>query len=218
VPAAQTQAALRRAFERWGRPGCLRVDNGIPWAVPGGLPSALGLWAAGLAVAVHWNDPHRPQQNGVVERSQGTSRRWAEPEDCADFEELRRRLEREDWMQRQEYPAIGGRSRWEAYPALLHSGRGYCRGWEEWEWDLREALRLLAGYRVRRRVSARGQVSLYHRPIEVGREHGGALVWVQMDGEAGEWVIHDAGGRELRRRPAPQLSRAAIMALEVANS
>ena len=46
------------------------------------LNSSLALWLAGLGVPVHWNEPHRPQQNGVVERSQGTTQRWVEPASC----------------------------------------------------------------------------------------------------------------------------------------
>lgn len=215
VPAAQVQEALRCRFERRGRPGVLRVDNGIPWAIPGGLPSGLSLWAAGLDIGMHWNDPYRPQQNGVVESTQGTSRRWAEPENCRDLEQLCRALEREDRIQREEYPSIGGRSRREAYPGLLHSGRGYSRGCEEQVWDLGAALRLLARYRVRRKVSRRGQVSLYHRPVQVGAEHGGSRVDVQLDPQTAEWVVYDVGGKELRRRPAAQFTAQALRELAV---
>ena len=71
----------------------MRTDNGAPWGTPGGLPSGLSLWAAGLGVPLRRNDPYSPQQNAVVERSQGTSKRWVRPQDCGDVEELRSRLE-----------------------------------------------------------------------------------------------------------------------------
>jgi hypothetical protein len=216
VPAACTQAALRKAFRRWGCPQRLRVDNGIPWGTAGGLPSELSLWLAGLGVRVHWNDPYRPQQNGVVERSQGTTRRWVDPAGCGGIEELRRRVEHEDRIQRDVYPAIDGGSRRQAYPGLLHTGRGYCEGWEKFVWDVREALRFLGRYRVRRKVSRRGQVSLYHRLTQVSPEHAGRWVYAQMDAQTVEWVISDAEGKELRRRPAPQFTAEAIVALDVA--
>jgi hypothetical protein len=167
-------------------------------------------------VPVLRNPPRRPQRNAVVERSQGTSKRWAEPAGCAGVEELRRRLAEEDRVQREVYPAVGGLSRLAAYPALLHSGRGYCRAWEEQVWDLAEALRWLGRHRVLRKVSARGQVSVYHRLVEAGRALGGAKVYVRLDAESAEWVISDAEGKELRRRPAPQLTRERVMALDVA--
>ena len=45
----------------------------------GTCPPGLELWLAGLGVEVRANPPRRPQDNGVVERSQGTGKRWAEP-------------------------------------------------------------------------------------------------------------------------------------------
>jgi hypothetical protein len=209
---------LRECFYRWGRPDRLRVDNGIPWAVPGGLPAGLTLWLAGIGVGVHCNQPRKPQQNAVVERSQGVSQQWVEPARCSCLAELCRRVQEEDWVQRERYPAIGGRSRREAYPGLLHSGRGYSLTWEQSAWDLTDALRLLAEYPIRRKVSRRGQVSVYHRLVEVGREHGGTLVRVQIDPTTAEWVIRAADGSVLRRRPAPQLTRETIVGLQVANS
>jgi hypothetical protein len=216
VPVAQVQQTLRQAFGRWGCPEALRVDNGIPWGIPGGLPSSLSLWTAGLGVLMHWNDPHRPQQNGVVESTQGTSQRWVEPATCANPEELRRRLWHEDWIQREQYPAINGQSRREAYPGLLHSGRGYSRPWEALVWELPGALRFLGRYRVRRKVSCNAQVSLYHRLIHVGPQHNGEWVYVQLDPETVQWVISDVQGQELRRRPAASFTPEAILNLAVA--
>lgn len=216
VPVAHVQEALRRCFSRWGCPQGLRVDNGIPWGTPGGLPSALSLWLAGLGVRLWCNDPYRPQQNGVVERSQGTSQRWVDAARCADLEELRQRVEQEDHIQRESYPSIHGLSRRQAYAGLLHSGRGYCRGWEEQVWDFQAALQWLARYQVRRKVSKGGQVSLYHRLIRVSAEHSAQWVYVGMDPERIEWVIRDRQGREIRRRPAPEFTAEAICSLSVA--
>lgn len=107
-------------------------------------------------------------------------------------------------------------SRREAYPELLHSGRGYCLGWEKQVWDLGQALRFLGRYKVRRLVSKRGQVSVYHRLIQVGAEYGESWVYVQMDPQRVEWVISDVQGKEIRRRPAPQFTAEAIISLNVA--
>jgi transposase InsO family protein len=223
VPPQQTQAAIRRCFERYGCPGALRADNGTPWGTAGRMPSALSLWLAGLGVRVHFNDPYRPQQNGVVERTQGVSQRWAEPDRCANFAELCERLEQEDVNQRERYPAVDGQSRWRAYPALLHSGRGYCRRWEEMVWDLGQAWELLARFRLRRKVSRWGQVSMYHRLIcfasgEALKRYAGSWVYVGFAGTSAEWVITDLEGRELHRRPAPHFSRDAITTLQISNS
>jgi hypothetical protein len=216
VPAAEVQAAQRRCFARRGCPQRVRLDNGIPWGNSSGLPSELGLWLAGLGVGVHWNDPYCPQQNGVVESTPGTSQRWVEPAKCGNIEELRAVLRREDRNYNERYPALKGLSRWQAYPALLHSGRGYTPEWEKQVWDLDGALQFLARVRVRRLVSKRGQVSLYHRLVQVGAAYGGCWLYVQMDPPNLEWVIRDVEGKELRRRPAPQFTAEAIIRLNVA--
>jgi len=92
VAVCKVQAVLRHAFQRWGRPQQFRVDNGTPWGSTGDLPTDLALWLLGLEVDIHANPPRRPQDNGVVERSQGTGKRWAEPHACADAKELHQRL------------------------------------------------------------------------------------------------------------------------------
>jgi hypothetical protein len=210
------QEALRRAFQRWGRPRTLRVDNGNPWGTTSCLPSCLSLWAAGLEIDMHWNDPHRPQQNGVVESTQGTTQRWAEPGLCANFAHLCARVAEEDRIQRAVYPAIDGQSRLMAYPCLLHSGRAYSRTWETYGWDLPAALALLANYRVRRKVAPRGQVWLYNRQIQVGAAYVGSEVDVQLDAASVQWVITDRKGQEIRRRPAVGLTHESLRTLSFA--
>jgi hypothetical protein len=75
-----------------------------------------------------WNTPRRPQENGVIERSQGTADRWCEPWTCGSPEELQGRLERMDRLYREVYPYRGGRSRAATDPGLSHSGRAYVGG------------------------------------------------------------------------------------------
>jgi hypothetical protein len=224
VPAPQAQEAVRSCFCRYGCPEAFRVDNGIPWGTSGSLPSALSLWLAGLGVRMHFNDPYCPEQNGVIESTQGVSQRWVEPGRCANFQELCQRVQKEDINQRERYPAIAGQSRWQAYPSLLHSSRGYSRFWEEWVWDLGEALGLLERFRVRRKVSCVGQVSVYHRllravSIEQAKAgYAGCWVEVGFDAARREWVIGSMQGEPLARHPATQFSREAITTLQVSNS
>jgi hypothetical protein len=208
------QASLRRAFARWGRPLRLKADNGHPWGATGGLPTALELWACGLGVGLHRNRPHRPQENGLIEQSQGTGKRWAEPWACAGPEQLQARLDEEDRLQRGKYPVAGGLSRLELYPALVHSGRGYCPGCERLCWDLEPVLGLLAGRAVRRKVSKDGKVSLYDRGYSVGREYHGEVLEVGFDALTQEWVFR-RGPQELRRHRADELTADRIIALQV---
>jgi hypothetical protein len=215
VPPAAVQDRLRRAFARWGLPQAVRVDNGGPWGSAGDLPPDLALWLIGLGLAVHWNDPHAPAQNGVVERSQGTGKRWAEPGQCDTPEQLQRRLHEMDAIQREAYPSIRGQSRSAAFPGLRHSGRTYSRAWEGRHWQRQRVLDHLAGYAVRRRVDRNGDVSLYHRPHYVGCMHRGREVFVMVDPLRAEWLFVDLQGRQLRSQPADELQAERVRSLTV---
>jgi hypothetical protein len=206
---------LRQAFARWGRPLQLKVDNGHPWGATGGLPTVLELWAAGLGVGLIRNPPRRPQKNGVVERSQGTAKCWAEPSQCVSVEQLQQRINEEDWLQREAYAEDEGASRRQKYPALLHSGRGYACSGERAFWDLERVVQLLAGVEVVRKVSPKGKVSLYDRSYQVGTAYGGQMVRVGLDPQTREWVIRRSDAEELRRHPAVELDAERIMALRI---
>ena len=217
VPPQDVQAQMRLAFTRWGRPQRLRVDNGAPWGSAGDLPTDLALWLIGLGVGVDWNPPRRPQDNGVIERSQETAKRWAEPFACANAGELQRRLEEMDDVQRREYPSVQGHSRMEAFPELAHSGRVYSTAWERKHWSLAAVTAHLAGYAVRRRVDRCGLVSVYNRNYYAGIIHRGKDVFVMFDPELLEWIVVDAEGRQLRRQPAAEICRERIIGLTVTN-
>jgi len=60
VPVSAVQQALRQQFGLWGLPGCLRVDNGVPWGNWNDLPTPFALWIMGLGIGWHWNDPPLP--------------------------------------------------------------------------------------------------------------------------------------------------------------
>jgi hypothetical protein len=215
VPPGAVQAELRRGFGRWGLPGSIRVDNGNPWGSWGDLPTPLALWLIGLGVAVIWNPPRRPQDNGVVERSQGVARNWAEPERCRSPEELQRRLDAEDRVQRGSYPHGGFASRLEAYPGLAHSGRPYGAARERAHWSWERALDYLAGVMVRRRVDRCGKIGLYHDKLYVGLVNRGREVVVQFDAAARRWVISALGGEELCRRELTQFDATGLRRLRM---
>jgi hypothetical protein len=212
------RAALRAAFARWGAPGRLRFDNGAPWGSWGDLPTELALWRLGLDIGLIWNRPRHCQANGVVERAHGVCQQWAEPAACADVAALAERLAWAAELQRERYPAVGGRSRLAAYPALGRGGRPYDPSQEDARWEEQRVWRFLAAGGWRRRVDQVGRISLYNRAVTVGRRHAGEPVLVRFRAErdAPTWVLLDEGGREIRRQPAPELSRERILAMEVA--
>jgi hypothetical protein len=173
------------------------------------------MWLIGLDIEMIWNPPARPQDNGVVERSQGTGKRWAEPGACESAEELQKRLNDMDGIQREDYPVREGRSRRELYPQLEHSGRKYALAWEKKHWSLEKVHSHLASYVIRRRVDKTGQISLYNRNVYVGTLHVGQTVYLMFDPELCAWIIADQERRELRRKPADYLTRENIVKLKV---
>jgi hypothetical protein len=191
------------------------VDNGKPWGSWSDLPPALALWLIGLGVDLWWNDPACPQQNGVAERSHGTSQRWAEPHTCPTPAELQRRLDADDVLQRERYPVAGGQSRWALFPGLAHSGRGYREADEAGGWDWDRVRAHLGEYAVPRRVDGQGKVSVYNRNLYVGVVNRGRAVWVQYDPEQGQWLVSDGAGRQVRPLPAPEINAEAIRSLQL---
>lgn len=217
VPPTAVQAALRRQFRRWGRPNALRVDNGNPWGNWSDLPTALALWLIGLGLEVRWNDPCCPQQNGKIERSQGTGKRWAEPGRCHTMAELQRHLDEVDHIQRECYPAVGQLSRLAAFPQLRHSGRPYTQAWEERTWDLGRVRQAVAGYVVPRVIHS-GRVALYDQRYYVGRAYDGQTLYVHLDPDEGLWVIADQEGRLVRQHQAREITRERIVKLDFRDS
>jgi len=215
VEPGQTQQALRVAFTRWGLPDQLRVDNGSPWGSCGDLPTALVLWLAGLGVAVCANPPRRPQDNGVVERSQGTGKRWADPLRTHSVVELQRVIDRMDRIQREVYPYRNGESRWQVYPELFHSGRCYDPGDEPRVWNVSAAYALLSNNVVARRVDSSGCVSVYNRNHYFGKRYAGGMGYVGFDPQRQRWLLFDDTGHLRNEREADELSAANILALRV---
>jgi hypothetical protein len=113
VAARALQDILRQQFQQWGLPERFRVDHGAPWESWSDLPTGLALGVIGLGVDRIWNPPARPPDNGVVEKSQDTGQRWAEPWRCDSAAEWQQRLDEMDRIQRAEYPSLAGRSRLE---------------------------------------------------------------------------------------------------------
>jgi hypothetical protein len=215
VPAGQVQAELRLVFSQWGRPQRFRVDNGVPWGSWGDFPTDLALWLLGLQVEMIWNPPRQPQQNGVVERSQGTAKRWAEPKTCTSVRELQQRLDEMDRIQREVYPSIKNQSRIEAFPTVLQVHRPYDRAWERQHWDMDLVLAHLKEYTVTRRVDRKGQVSIYNRNHYVGEKYRGRDIYVFLDPFDLEWVFSTVEGLQVRRRAAEEISQAHILNLTV---
>jgi hypothetical protein len=156
------------------------VDNGSPWGSAGDRPTDLSLGLIGLGVDVIWDPARRPQANGVVERSQGTGKRWGEPQTCAGADERQRRLEELDRIQREAYPSVE-KSRWQTHPGLRRIVQPYSGAWEAETWDLGRVPGHLANATAVRQVDRKGQVSIDGRNHSVGERYQGREVRVFLD-------------------------------------
>jgi hypothetical protein len=210
------QQTLRSLFEQWGKPLRLRVDNGPPWGPGTDLPPPLMLWCIGLGVFPIWNRPARPTDNAKVERQNGTVERWGEPGHCADFPAWEEKLAWVARMQREGCPTEAtGVTRLEAHPDLLDRPRPYEAAREGEEWQLSRVTSYLAAWEWPRRVSQKGQISIYGKAYRVGDAHGGKPVWLRLDAATHEWVVRDREGVELARHPAEQITPERICQLRV---
>jgi hypothetical protein len=162
-----------------------------------------------------WIQPGCPQQNGVVERAQGTGQNWAEPGQCRSRGELQQRCDTMDRRQRERYPYCDGHSRLEIYPELRHSGRPYRRREERQHGDLSKVLTFLSQHVAQRKVDCNGSLSLYHRTRYVGKPWIGMQVWVSLDPSGPTWVFSDDNGNELRTHHADELTAERIRSLSV---
>jgi hypothetical protein len=194
-------------------PGLLQVDNGVPWGCKGGLPAPLALWLVGLGIDVGWSRPCVPQDNGVVERSMRTGKAWANPGKCRDRHEVQRRLDEMDRIQREEYPALLGKTRLAVWPELSQSGRAYSQKWEKGNWSLEAVLGRLGCFVVQRRVSKQGRISLYDRPYHLGVSLADQEVLVQFSPQRVEWIVSDRKDRQIRAIPASTVTRKNIVTL-----
>jgi hypothetical protein len=215
VAMEQTQERLRDAFVRWGLPLALRLDNGFPWGNWSELPTALALWVVGLGVGLKFNPPRRPRDNGVVERSHGVSKTWAEVATCRSAAELQERIDDLDKIQREEYPVFKSKSRWVLFPSLASNPRPYSREWEEANWQEQRTREYLAEQVARRKVDKQGKVKVYARSYYVGILHQHRPCCVQYNPDGGEWIFSDENGVQWCRQPAEQITAARIRTLDV---
>jgi hypothetical protein len=219
VDVARVQAVLRDWFARWGLPQQLRLDNGAPWGGWNDLPPALALWLLGLGIELVWNRPGHKQGNAVVERAHGVCQRWVEAHTCHSPAEVQARLDWATTVQRERYPVHAGASRLAHTPALARGGRPYDPAQEAQHWDERRVWTFLERRVLVRRVDQVGRLSLANRALGVGRAWAGQVLTVRLgiQDDLPVWRISDQHGTLLRQHPAPELSRARILALDVAH-
>lgn len=196
---------LQTAFETWGKPQRIRVDNGHPWGTHSSVPSALALWLAGLGVEVVYGRPARSTDNAVIERTHGVLNRWVVPAQQAHLAALQARLEWAIHTQRERYRSPHSCTRTQAYPQLYTNPRRYRRQTDHQGWDLSQVAHYLSRHTFERKVEKYGQVTLFANSYSVGRCHARQRMNVQLDVHTLEWVFTDEQGVEIARRLSQEL-------------
>lgn len=189
VPLRDVQSTLVRIFEQRNKPGSCRVDNGDPFGAPAhDTPPALALWLIGHDIDVIWNKPGCPQMNGVVEKMQDTSQRWAEIEGALSYEDLQEKLDKQAIIQRQHFPVsrLAQQTRIQAFPDLEKSSRQ----WQPEQFDIQRVYAFLAQKTFNRKVSSAGQLTHCGQKISGLSKFKEKIVQIKLDPQKIEWVIY----------------------------
>ena len=175
-----TQAQFIRLFERYGLPGGMRTDNGVPFGAPaalGGL-SAFAVWLIRLGIRPERIHPGCPQENGAHERMHRTLKAEATRPAAPTFAAQQRRFDR--WRQtfnaERPHEALG------LTPPAAHytpSPRPYPRRLPALEYPPHLELR---------RVDANGMIRWHSERLFLSHVLVGEYVGLEETGDA-EWTI-----------------------------
>ncbi|MDZ7934156.1 MAG: hypothetical protein U5M51_04145 [Emticicia sp.] len=189
------------------------VDNGEPLGSPTmSITPALPLWLIAMDIDMIWNKPRCPQQNGLVEKMQGTSSRWAEIEKIANLAELQTTLDKEAIIQREKFPVkrLQRKTRLESFPELETSRRVYDTN----DFDPNKVYTFLAKKTYTRKVSTVGTISHYGQIVSVGTKYKAQYVQLKFEPTTKSWLIFD-NESQIKSVPANHLSKENILNLTV---
>jgi hypothetical protein len=185
----EVQSVLTRIFERRNKPGSCRVDNGDPFGAPAhDTPPVLALWLIGYDIDMIWNKPYCPQMNGVVEKMQDTSQRWAEIETALSYQDLQEKLDKQALIQRQHFPVsrLAQQTRLQAFPNLEKSNRQ----WIPENFNCQRVYDFLAQKTFSRKVSIAGQLNHCGQKISGLAQFKEKIVQIKLEPQKMEWVVY----------------------------
>ena len=216
VPVEDIRAELINAFKRWGQPGALRVDNGEPFGTSRrSYTPVLSLWLIGKDVDMIWNKPATPQENGKVERMQGTSSRWAEPEKCLSPASLQKRLDEEALVQREQFHVkrLEDKTRLGVFPQMETSRRPFS----EQSFMIQRTYDFLAQKIYVRKTSPSGALMLYGQIFRLGVVNKGKTIRIKLHSTTCEWCFFD-DNKEIKRLKAETILEENILKLTAMSS
>ena len=212
VPVAAVFEVLLFVMWRWGFIQCFRFDNGRPFGDPTRQslsPCALHLIA--LSCQVFFNPARSPTANAKVERTQGTTGRWADAANCADHRAFQQALDYAVRAQRELLPTrvCQGRTRAERFPALFQNLRRY----HSTDFDIQRVYRFLAQGTWYRKISSQGVAQVFGQVCRIGRHYRSQQVSVKFDPVQVAWLFRDENGSTIAVCPAQNLNEQNIRLL-----
>ena len=202
VPIFEIQLALINVFKVWGIPKWIKVDNGRPFGDPKlEIIPPLALWLIALGIQVIWNKPRTPQQNTIVERSQGVMANWTEFEKAKDSFDLQVRLWKEADFHNYHFPIrrLNRKKRIEVFPKLMFTGRT----WKPNDFNLKRVLKFLENGSWERKVSSIGQISFYNHRFSIGLKYKHQSVCISLDATENQWKIFNSNGQLIKSISTP---------------
>lgn len=197
-----------------GKPDQLRVDNGHPLSLPKhDIPSALALCLKAYGIHVKTNRAKIPQDNGVVERFQGTSKRWSEILSCHSLTQAQQQLNQTLLIQREQYPVtrLNNMTRSEAFPTLFY--KKHC--WSSNDFDLERIYKYLEGKAYVRSTSKAAQITHFGQKQSIGAKWRNKDVYVSFDRFTLKWIVNSTNGDFIKALPAFNLSKDRIQNMTV---
>ena len=170
------------------------------------------MWLIAYGIPVIWNRPRKPTDNAKVERMQGTSARWVEPEKCNSLDELQKRLNIAAIQQRQ-YPTrvCKGKTREETFPQLVTKRKTFDAN----DFDIDRVYQSLAKANFVRKVSKDGRIALFGNSYQIGRKYARSKVSIVFSLEKKQWIAKDDAGKVLKEFEADTITKENILSLSL---
>lgn len=197
IDASQSTQDINKCFERWGLPEKIKIDNGRPFVNPHArkLPTLTILWWIGLGIEVIQNPPKCPQDNGTVEKLQGTLCSWSNPKDCKNIKALQKRLNEESDFQRNHYriPSKASKAyktRLEIHPELEQNKRVY----NSELFDIQKVYDFLAQNVWVRTIRKKGDFKFNNSYFYIGKQFAHITVFITFDPIEKQWLFRQSDG------------------------